>query len=489
MWSKKLLHHARRLKADRSGATMVVFAFFALALLLMVGLAIDYANAFKRKQTLDTAADAAALAALAVAQADVNANASNAQMVQDATTAAQGAFVGNAGSLNALLTQPLSVSVQRNGQVITASANYLARSPNAFGALANVAGANLSGGSTSSVTLPNYLSFYLLLDVSGSMGIPSTNSEQSRLAAINPDFLNLYPGGCTIACHFNATKFPAACQNSAGASVPCQGFNLSRTAGGAGGPVAMCPQPGQSNCIQLRLDAVAYAVQQLALTASQIQTAENKTDLFGFGIYPFAAQLATFQTLTYNAATVAANAPNLTGLIDSGGTDSIGPYGQSVGSGGTHFENALTGINTIVANVGNGSSLAAPIPFVFMVTDGAQDPQYQVPTPNGDGTWSPGWSGSNHATTLDTTNCTLLKNRGITLAILEIPYVPIQNPTTIWNDEDDFANANAPLIPPVMQACASPGFYFQANAPADINNALQAMFAKAVAAAAPHLTK
>jgi hypothetical protein len=148
-----------------------------------------------------------------------------------------------------------------------------------------------------------------------------------------------------------------------------------------------------------------------------------------------------YQPITANLATVTTAAGSLTSLIDNGV-----PTGY--GSGGTHFENALPEMNTVITGrqrIGRGNAA----PFVFLVTDGAQDSQIQT----GGGSWS----GSNHATTLDTTNCSLLKNRGTTLSILYVPYVPIQNPTTIWNDEDDYANANIPNIPPSLRACASPG--------------------------------
>ena len=41
--------------------------------------------------------------------------------------------------------------------------------------------------STASYTLPTYINFYLMLDVSGSMSFPSTTAEQARLLAVNPD--------------------------------------------------------------------------------------------------------------------------------------------------------------------------------------------------------------------------------------------------------------------------------------------------------------
>ncbi|MGO9430614.1 TadE/TadG family type IV pilus assembly protein, partial [Rhodoblastus sp.] len=393
---------------QKSGSVAIMFALSSLAVILFVGLALDYGRAIASKGVLNTAADAAALAALAAAESDYAKGLPASQMVSDGQAAAQRAFIVNAGSIYANLAQAPTIAVAQTGRTINATINYQANSPNLFGNLAHVSQMTFTGAAAASMTLPSYLSFYLLLDVSESMGIPSTASEISRLAAINPDYLNLYPGGCTIACHFTAY---AACQNKQGATVMCQGYNLSRTAGGSGSPVSYCPQPGQSNCIQLRLDAVAYAVQQLISTA---QTTATLTNQFAIGLYPFARYMESYQTLTTNLATVTTAASALTSLIDNGNGSS------AIGSGGTHFENALPSVNGLISSVGNGASPSSPIPFVFMVTDGAQDSQYQVN--NGS------WSGSNNATTLNTANCTTIKNRGITLAVLYVPYVPIPNP-------------------------------------------------------------
>ena len=46
--------------------------------------------------------------------------------------------------------------------------------PTIFAKIMNINTMNIYGGSTATLTLPSYLDFYLLLDVSGSMGIPST---------------------------------------------------------------------------------------------------------------------------------------------------------------------------------------------------------------------------------------------------------------------------------------------------------------------------
>ena len=82
--------------------------------------------------------------------------------------------------------------------------------------------------------------------------------------------------------------------------------------------------------------------------------------------------------------------------------------------------------------------------------------------------------------------CTTIKNRGITIAILYIPYQPIADPSTIFNDEDGYANSNIANIPTALQTCASTNFFYTADTPADINSALLSMFQQAVNTA--HIT-
>ena len=63
-------------------------------------------------------------------------------------------------------------------------------------------------------------------------------------------------------------------------------------------------------------------------------------------------------------------------------------------------------VNSLITSVGDGSAWNNTLPYVFLITDGAQDPQIKG-VPNGS------WSGSNHATVIDpSTSCTPLKNRG-----------------------------------------------------------------------------
>jgi hypothetical protein len=454
----------------------------------------------------------------------------------------------------------------------------------------------ISGSSTASYTLPGYINFYLMLDVSGSMSFPSTLSEQQRLMAVNPDNLhgtNGYPQGCQFACHFAQQGTCAQTgsgagpwqgswpyyvtvtvkgkhgntQENIGQDIPsqwpngypggyCMGFIISRlgttpvtstSCGGTGSTgtndsnspaapsgdipgttstpypsgcgqyvnwtnsqVSSCASPGTTSCIQLRADAVGYAVSDLLQYANTQETNDNITDQYQVALFPFIQNLCTSSANSSNSCsvgltnnltgnTISTFAQQLASLLDTG-------QDPTLGSGGTHFENALSQMNNFITSVGSGASTSDALPYVFIVTDGSQDYQTQS-----NGSWSSqNWSPSsnvpyqNSSTTIpqnpnpggrndqtgsanSTDYCAAMKNRGITVAILYIPYTTISDPNSNFaNNEDGYANTNISYIPASLQSCASPNFFFTANSPTDIDNTLKTMFNQAVSTA--HLT-
>ncbi len=519
----------RDFRTNRRGNVAVITALAALPMVAAMGCALDYSMASMVKTKLQAAADAASLATVSINSSVVTTakNMSGNGTVTGGSTFATGYFNANlaqAPENNAYTQTSLtpSATVTKTGTTITATVSFTAQVPTYFMGIMGYKNIALSGTSTASYTFPTYINFYLMLDVSGSMSFPSTLAEQSRLMAVNPDNLNGspgYPGGCAFACHFTSQ---GACAQSAPnnpyqGAIPavgtshnpgtnpspggyCQGFIISRLgttpvsfASGTtnstptkspGGnyvnwnntQVSSCPTDGTTSCIQLRADAVGYAVTQLLTTA---WNSELVTNQFQVGLYPFIRYLYSYFPLTTNlngtgSGTISNAAANLASLLDTG-------VNSNLGSGGTHFENAFPSMNTLISSVGTGATASSPLPYVFLITDGSQDCQWQS-----GGSWG-GDAGcspySNSATTISTSLCTTLKNRGITIAVLYIPYQTIQNPTTFANSEDIYANDNIPNIPTALQTCASTNFYFTANTPTDINNALIAMFDQAVSTA------
>ncbi len=444
----------RRFWADRRGNIAMIAALSILGLVGSAGLGIDYYNALAAKTRLDLASDAAAIAAINAAQSYIEANSAT-QTDPALSTAAEAAgeaqalrvFNSNAGSTAKIAAIP-TITISRTGQTFNATITYQATSQNAFGPIFGVKQINISGTSASSLTMGKYLDFYLLLDVSGSMGLPATTAGQTQLAAISPDMKNVYPGGCVFACHFSQKMCTTIAKPST--EQACQGYNLA-----------------QSNNIELRAAAVGSAVQSLLSTATATETITNQ---YRVGLYPFISQMGTLHALSNNLTAAQTAAGTLGSLLDTGQSTT------AYGSGGTHFENAIPSLNTLITTVGTGSAASSPQPFVFLVTDGADNNQYYTTSSNS-------WTGS-QPQNMDPTLCTPLKNRGITVAVLYIPYPPITNPNPNFaNNEDGKVNAIIPDIPTELQQCASPGFYFSASTPQDITNAMQAMFAQSLAAA------
>jgi Flp pilus assembly protein TadG len=539
----RLKQYLSRFRRDRRGNVAAIFAITAIPLISAIGCAVDYSLATRMKAKLQTAADAAGIAALSqkspgfLAASVMTGNGS----VPAGVTDANNVFDANMSGITGYQNLVRSSTVTKTGIKLAANVTYTADVPVSFLKVIGFQKLTVTGASSSAATLPPYLDFYLTLDVSGSMGLPSTPAEQTRLSQVNPDNYKQYPTGCTLACHFAPQN--SACTDSGTQAYStnnyCMGYVYSRLGQTAlknlinqastvsipktvpGLPTAMlpdlntnvtpgannslitgntkskpysltavssCPIDGTDNCIQLRLDAVGYAVNQLFVTANASMKVTNQ---FRIGLYPFIRYLYSYFPLTSsingsptNSSTINYAAANLATLLDTN-------MHTGLGSGGTHIDTALTSVNGLISSgsgaVGDGSTPSTPQPYVFLVTDGAQVPQVKG-VPNGS------WSGSNHATTIDNQgalatvpSCETLKGRGIIVSVLYIPYQPISPVNTSFaGNEDTYANNNIPFIPASLQKCASPGFFYTANTPTDITAALNAMFNHALQTA--HIT-
>jgi len=160
-----------------------------------------------------------------------------------------------------------------------------------------------------------------------------------------------------------------------------------------------------------------------------------------------------------------------------------------MGSGGTHVDAIFSEISAKIVSVGDGSGATKAQPFVFFISDGMLDSQWYSASngwhDNPGSPWpyptAPGKLPSIRA--MDPSWCTALKARGVTLSVLEIPYPAFPSPTNYASSEDFKVNDAVPNLDNAMKSCASPGFYYKANTPADITAAMQAMFQQAVQSA------
>lgn len=443
----------RNWRCDRSANVSIIYAFALVPTIALLGLGTDWFEQQSYKKRLDAAADGAALAAITTAKVYVTANSqTDPNAVSNAIAAgkAQAAktFAVNAGSaeLNLTVTPQISFPPPAN-QTYTATVSYSTSMPTNFGRLVGFTSPfTVAGSATSSLTMGQYIDFYVLLDVSGSMGIPTTTDGQNALAQINPDNHSQYPTGCVFACHFAGS----------------QGYNLAK-------------QP--QNNIALRVDTVGQAVSALLQTATATEQQAGIANEFRIGLYPFIVHSIDAAPLSSNFTQAASVASNLgSTYLDQGWNgapnEPTSSNGTRIGSGGTHFETIVNDMPNYIKAFGNGQTASAPKPFLFLVTDGVDNNQTYP------------FNGSQPQ--LPTTSfCTLAKSNNFTVAVLYIPYVPITNPNPSFaGDEDDKVNALVPplsqQVPSTLQQCATSGFFFTASSPTDINNAMQTMFFQAL---------
>ena len=205
--------------ANTRANVAIIFALSAIPVVAAIGCVVDYSYATMIKTKLQAAADAAALATVSNNSPIV---ATAKSMSGNGTVSGGPTYIQNffSADTTAFTGVTATGSTTKSGMTVTATLNYSYSVPTTFMKVLGYPSIALSGSSTGSVTLATYISFYLMLDVSGSMSFPSTTAEQVRLMSVNPDNLHPtnsppnsgYPQGCQFACHWATQN--TACQNT-----------------------------------------------------------------------------------------------------------------------------------------------------------------------------------------------------------------------------------------------------------------------------------
>lgn len=471
----RLGSRAKALGGDQGGAINVLLTLAIVPIVGLSGLGIDYGMAVASKTRLDRAADAAAMAGIVTAKTYIADHAGEPNVVSDALKAGRNqatrAFTVNAGSIPLTEVSLSPPKVEPDGQTLTSTVTYTATVQNTFGKIFFSPTTTISNTVTASADLASYLDFYLMVDVSGSMGLPTTPTEMAKLANVNRDMWSDYKQGCQFACHIPRYK-----------NDVYKGWEQA------------------AGTIQLRSDAVNNAVCELLKRASTPLVPNQ----YRIGIYPFINQLATLAPLansdtSLSALNTAAQCNDkwplaFTKLLDTGTTQLYVNNDPSTGtgSGGTHFDKALSQMRTTIKTYGNGSTASKSKPYVFLITDGMQNSQNFSTMKNGTRAY-PGhpskfrnydtadWDGSQPAP-INPADCAALKKDGATISILYIPYIKIEyrdlGGYISW--ENSRVNEFSSNLDKPLRECASTGLFYTANAPADITASLRAMFDQAL---------
>jgi Flp pilus assembly protein TadG len=427
----------KRVVANARGNVALTVALCAPVLLGAVGFAVDYAYASYINHGLQDAADAAVLAASS----------------QDAATSGGGyadiswlrnygvdVFNGNITNLPVTGVTPTVTVVSNGSGGVVATASYTYSVPTFMSSIIGISTIPVSGSATATGAPVIHINYYILVDISQSMGVGATQSDMTTLYNRVVAYNNGSQGetGCVFGCHV---------------AQPGQTYTNEYLAHSI------------SPAVTLRIDAAVSAIKNIInLAAQNAGTTQNiKVGLYTMSENPVSGTLVT---------TVASPSSNYSSLLTSAGTIGLG-NNTSAGYGDTDFTDQLSTFNSMVGSNGTGATSASPINYVFIITDGLSD------VPNGS------WIG--HATAaFDPSLCSTLKTKA-TVGVIYTTYLPIYNQNNSGAGyESNYATLVAPYvsqIPGNLQSCAtSAAYYYQASDGPAITTGMQTLFASSLQA-------
>ncbi|QCK88900.1 pilus assembly protein [Phreatobacter aquaticus] len=411
----------QRFSANSQAGVAVFFAFSFVPLAIGVGAAVDYTYASKVKARLDAAADLAALNGVKTSNVMPTAAAAKA--------AAIASFQTNIGTLDRATLTSSAITVTDDGLGRTSTVTYSAQVQTSLMALVGVNSIAISGSVKANSNLPTYIDFHILLDNTPSMGIGATPTDVSTMVANTSD-------KCGFACH--------------DLSDPSGNYyKLAKKLG-----------------VTLRIDVVRQATQSLMDTAAATERVNDqfRTQLYTFGSSCTVPGYTLINALTANLSQAKSAAAN----IDLMTIPNQGYNNDQC----TDFNGALSAVNLSIATPGDGSTAATPQKVMFFVSDGVADAYY--PT-----TCTKPTTGGRCQEPINTATCTAIKARGIRIAVLYTTYLPLT--TNAWYNT--WIKPFQSEIATRMEACASPGLYFEVSPTQGIADAMNALFQKAVATA------
>ncbi|MBX9758334.1 MAG: VWA domain-containing protein [Beijerinckiaceae bacterium] len=424
---------ASRFWKDVSGNIAMLTALIMIPLVGVGGLAIDHMQADSAKVRLDTAADAAALAAVNTANAVSTGSVTwgSGDPIAAGRGAAERIFRANAKNVGgAAIPAPEIVLSLVSGEYV-ATVIWSTVTPATFGRLFGIESHPVAGRAEARSGATIYSDFYIVMDLSASMLIGASDSDIQRT-------FNLV--GCSFACHERENTLP---------SVRAAGIRLR---------------------IDVMKDAIVAAIEEL-------RARSNAPNQYRFGVYGFSGQNRVFMDIND------ASSSDYDAVIRA--VRSADPW---VGNGGgSYLSTVMTWIDTLVKPAGDGS-MTRPNQRIVLMTDGVQNERFveangvdsSRPLPLV-GPWR--MLGNGRISGIDPSACEQLKRRGVEISTVHVKYTnPVTAGVRDYNAplQDDFTfidNVLVPAMPTSLGACASsPANYAHAENTNELYAMIRAAF-------------
>lgn len=499
---------------ERDANVTLIAALALLPTLFGLGFCIDYSRAEMLQSRINAVADAAALTAtdtLYIKEDWPTAQAA-AYQVFTSQVAEYKDFQYDPTSKNLNITQSTPQGALNNERI--AIVDWAGYSLNMFSGILGMNSLVIGGTSTAKAIVAPFMNFYLMMDKSPSMLLPSTSVGITAVKGATSD-------GCAFACHQQQPgtnyikdtngKFVFIDQNfyqstgggiyylidgrnnlydssgnMLGSNVSVSGgTNLTYTSGGAPQSITGYYADGywlthnytkiypSGSAIDLRVSDETAAAKALIPYATQ-QAGINKVtyqlQFFSFDwTHPSASSPVTQYNSMTDVSTLSTSAvPDLDGTQDWWYSNNKPTASTSNSDQGTEFYKMLTSISSVMPTTGgSGGSATDPQDVLMIITDGVVDE-------NTDSGRLDRELGSTELAA-----CQTIKNRGIKIAILYTYY----DPNVLKGDSWSQTNV-APYLPnvlPALQSCASPGndgnpLVYTVQSDQSITTALQTLF-------------
>ena len=442
---RQLLSRLRRL-GDRRGGVALIFALLVPVLFLFMVGVIDLSQEMTSRNHLQDATDAAALA---VAATDAETPSSTEAALKTVATNILAADFPPTSNTNGtpiitafvLCTTDQTADCGSGGVTNTVKITTQVRAPCwAPLVLPGVCTSDgqtqlLTATNTTNIGLPTSIQMSFVLDVSGSMIVGSMpqdvqdvitwNRTQANWASLTDSEGSI---DCAFACHDEGNGNGSTHPTTSGAANSDMDWGITNA-----------HAAGATTRYDVMLKATSAAIGTVQTTVTNnSQLAKNS---YYFNIYSFSDNLT-------KAWSASASQPNDWSDAAAAVTRANLPVGLD-----THFA-SLQPLTTSAWAGGTGNSYTSPTRVVFLVTDGLESDFYSDftsynanscgtgPTVNtawsslaSGKTWncagssSQGWTGhyypNNYAAPISASLCSAIKANGITLAVLETPYVPL----------------------------------------------------------------
>jgi Flp pilus assembly protein TadG len=421
-----------RFLRNKDGNYAVITAICAVPVFAIAGLAIDYSRAIYAESKMQAAADAAVLAAVNEAKAQIAAGKSKSAAFADAKALGEDMFEANTLNYTEHSSSDVfTITMSDSGGGISAVGNWTGTIVNSLSQIAGIETLPVAIQSTAQIGGQSYVEIHFLVDTSASMGVGATSADHSIMDSAL---------GCAFACHSPTGQ---------------TGFTSTVTAARSAGA-------------KLRIDVVREAIDSIV------------DDFEAKGITGAQLSLA-LHTFSNTRKTLVSPTTNTNLFRD--GLDGL-DLDNSDMEGGTNFPVALSSLQSDMDVSGGGSGPSDRQIFVVLVTDGVAtnarnraniaesfdaDPAFVAFMPQYNG------SGMFAMQGFDPDDCYGIKaNRKATMMTLNVRYI---TPTVGTDNDSRFQEIENYLVDDIqghMQQCASaPNYALWADSADEIHAAME----------------